>query len=158
MDFPALLQRFAAAVQANDGAGLAALFAPDGIYDDGFFGPYQGRPAIAGMLQHFHDGGRDYWWEFIAPVCDGKGGYAQWRFSYASRLEGTEGWPVLFEGMSRFTLRDGEIVLYREMFDRGLALSQLAFAPERLARILAKAAKAQNERPECRPHLDRFRA
>lgn len=156
MDFPALLQRFAAAVEANDGAGLAALFTEDGIYDDGFFGPHAGRPAIAAMLQRFHDGGRDYWWEFVAPVCDGTDGYAQWRFSYASRLPGCEGGPVLFEGISRFTLRDGGIVLYREMFDRGLALSQLGFAPERLARILARAAAFQNARPECRPHLARL--
>jgi hypothetical protein len=156
MDFPALLQRFAATVQANDGQGLAALFAADGIYDDGFFGPHQGRPAIAEMLQRFHDGGRDYWWEFAAPVCDGTDGYAQWRFSYASRLQGCEGRPVLFEGMSRFSLRDGGIALYREMFDRGLALSQLGFAPERLARILARAAEAQNARPESRAHLTRF--
>jgi limonene-1,2-epoxide hydrolase len=156
MDFPALLQAFAKAVQANDGAGLAALFAEDGVYDDGFFGPYQGRPAIAAMLQHFHDGGRDYWWEFEAPVCDGTDGYAQWRFSYASRLAGCEGRPVLFEGMSRFTLKDGQIMLYREMFDRGLALSQLNFVPERLARIVAKAAAAQNARPESGKHLARF--
>lgn len=156
MDFPALLQDFAKSVQANDGPALAALFTEDGIYDDGFFGPYQGRIAIAKMLQHFHDGGRDYWWEFEAPVCDGVNGYAQWRFSYASRLEGCEGTPVLFEGMSRFSLRDGRIALYREMFDRGLALSQLGFAPERLARIVAKAAAAQNARPESGKHLARF--
>ncbi len=122
MEFSALLRRFAASVQANDGEGLAGLFAPDGVYDDGFFGPHRGRPDIARMLQRFHDGGRDYWWEFLAPVYDGTDGYAQWRFSYASRLEGCEGRPVLFEGMSRFTLSDGGIVLYREMFDRGLAL------------------------------------
>ena len=42
------------------------------------------------------------------------------------------------------------------MFDRGLALSQLGFVPERLARIVAKAAAAQNARPECGRHLARF--
>ena len=49
-DFPELLSRFARAVAANDGAGFAALFTEDGIYDDGFFGEYKGRKAIVDML------------------------------------------------------------------------------------------------------------
>ena len=64
MTFTDLLDRFADAVRRHDGAGLAALFTPDGVYEDGFFGPHQGPAAIAAMLQRFHDGGRDYWWEF----------------------------------------------------------------------------------------------
>ena len=43
------------------------------------------------MLQRFHDGGRDYWWEFHTPVLAGDTGYASWRFSYASRRAGVEG-------------------------------------------------------------------
>jgi hypothetical protein len=31
-DFSQMLERFAAAVEANDGAGLAALFTTDGVY------------------------------------------------------------------------------------------------------------------------------
>ena len=63
--FDALLKRFAAAVEANDGQGLAGLFTEDGTYEDGFFGPHTGRPSIAAMLQRFHDTGRDYLWEFL---------------------------------------------------------------------------------------------
>ncbi len=156
MDPDLLLARFAAAVAANDGPGLAALFTPDGIYEDGFFGPHQGPQAIAHMLQRFHDGGRDYWWEFHSPVAAGPTLYASWRFSYASRRPGTEGRPVLFEGLSRFTLRDGRIAHYYEVFDRGLALAQQDYPAAGIASVVAKAAARQNARPENQPHLTRF--
>lgn len=156
MLFEDLLHRFAAAVQANDGAGLAALFTEDGVYEDGFFGPHRGPDAIAAMLKRFHTGGRDYLWEFLDPVMQGDTGYARWRFSYASRLPESMDRPVLFEGMSCFSLRDGRIARYREVFDRGLALAQLDFGAERIKRVVARAAEAQNARPECWPHLDRF--
>ncbi len=68
MDFPGLLSRFAKAVAANDGAGLASLFTEDGVYDDGFFGEYKGRKAIAGMLQHFHETGSNFRWDFFDPL------------------------------------------------------------------------------------------
>ena len=156
MAFAGLLERFAAAVQGHDGAGLAALFTEDGIYDDGFFGPHQGSAAIATMLQRFHDGGRDYWWEFVEPLCIGDLGYARWRFSYASRRQGNAGQPVLFEGISRFRLRNGKIAHYFEVFDRGLALAQQGYPAAAIASVAAKAAARQNAKPENAAHLARF--
>lgn len=155
--FAALLDRFAAAVVANDGPGLAALFTADGIYDDGFFGAHAGRPAIARMLQRFHDTGTGYRWDWFEPLSGGSTGYARFRFSYASRLPGAEGKPVLFEGMSRFLLADSLIVHYAEAFDRGVALVQLALPAERIARILERAAAEQIGTSAARAHLDRFR-
>jgi hypothetical protein len=155
-DFPALLDRFAAAVIANDGAALAALFTDDGTYDDGFFGPHTGRPAIAQMLQRFHDTGSDYRWDWLEPLSDGRTAYARWRFSYASRLPGSEGKPVMFEGMGRFQFRGDLIAHYAEAFDRGVALIQLSMPPERIARVLEKAAATQNATQEARGHLGRF--
>ena len=102
MTFPDLLTAFAAAVEANDGEGLASLFTEDGTYEDGFFGAHTGRPAIAVMLQRFHDTGRAYLWEFLDPLSDGSIGYARFRFSYASLLPEAAGRPVFFEGMSCF--------------------------------------------------------
>jgi len=52
------------------------------------------------MLQPFHDTGSDCLWEFFDPVCYGTVGCARFRFSYASRLAESAGWPVLFEGIS----------------------------------------------------------
>ena len=53
LTFRDLLTAFAAAVETNDGEGLASLFTEDGTYEDGFFGAHTGRPAIAMMLQRF---------------------------------------------------------------------------------------------------------
>ena len=156
LDFPALLQRFADAVVANDGAALAALFTEDGVYEDGFFGAHQGRDAIARMLARFHETGRDYRWDFFDPLTDGRIGYAHWRFSYASKMPGAEGKPVVFEGMSRFEFRGDRIARYSEAFDRGVAFVQQDFPAERLRKILLKVAQAQNATPECREHLARF--
>jgi len=154
--FEKMLARFASAVEANDGAGLAALFTDDGVYEDGFYGAYTGAAAIAGMLAHFHAAGRDFRWEFVDPISDGKIGYARYRFSYRSNMPGAEGKPVAFEGMSHFTLRDGRIARYAEVFDRGVALAQQGFAAERIKRAVEKAAARQNAAPEFRAHLQRF--
>jgi hypothetical protein len=40
--------------------------------------------------------------------------------------------------MSIFELEGGRIARYRECFDTGVALLQLGFAPESLAKVLAK--------------------
>lgn len=155
-DFTGMLRRFCAAVAANDGANLAALFTPEGVYDDGFFGEYVGREAIAKMLRHFHDTGTNFRWDFFDPVTDGRLGYARYCFSYASRMPGAEGKPVVFEGMGFFRLQDGLIERYAEVFDRGMALTQQDFAPERIKRVLTKAVERQNAKPEAKQHLARF--
>lgn len=143
--FTDLLAAFAAAVVANDGAGLAALFAPDGVYHDEFFGAHRGRDAIVQMLQRFHDTGRDYRWEWTDPVCDGRTGYAAFRFGYLSSLPECDGRPVVFDGISRFHLTpDGLIARYSEAFDRGVALVQLGFPAERIRRVLERAAASRN--------------
>jgi hypothetical protein len=156
MDFPDLLKRFAAAAAANDGATFAALFTEDGVYDDGFFGEYRGRKAIVEMLQHFHDTGSNYRWDFLDPLCDGARGYARYRFSYVSGMPGAEGKPVLFEGIGHFEFRDGLIARYSEVFDRGMALAQQDFAAERIKKVLLKLADRQNAGPEAKAHLARF--
>ncbi len=154
--FEITLQKFAATVAANDGAALAALFLPDGVYEDGFFGAHRGRDAIIRMLQRFHDTGRDYRWDFSDPVCDATLGYARFCFSYRSRLPESDGMPVVFDGISQFRFAGELIAHYRESFDRGVALAQLGFAPERIRRIVEKAAAALAETPEGREHLARF--
>ena len=69
---------------------------------------------------------------------EGDLGYASYDFSYVSRMKGAEGKLVRFSGLSRFTLKDGLIARYDEKFDRGPALLQLGFSPERLAKALAR--------------------
>jgi hypothetical protein len=156
MEFARMLDAFAGAVEGNDGPALAALFTPDGVYDDGFFGPQAGHQAIIAMLQHFHEGGTRYRWEFFAPLAGEHVAYASYRFSYVSRMAGSEGRAVLFTGMSRFDLSGGLIHRYSEVFDRGVALVQQEFAAERIKRILQKMAARQNEDPLCRAALGRL--
>ena len=151
--FPALLARFAAAATARDSRGLAALFAPDGCYDDYFFGPHAGRDAIAAMLERFHVGGEDFRWQFDDPVCDGRTGYAGYRFSYRSKEPESAGRTIVFEGIARFTLRDGLIERYAEVFDRGVAFTQLGYADARIVKLLARYAKAFVEGDAAREHL-----
>ena len=86
------------------------------------------------LTEHFHGAAKDFRWQMLDPVCDGATGYARWLFSYTSTLPGAEGRRCVFKGMSRFELRDGLIARYTEVFDRGLALAQLDFPPERIAR------------------------
>jgi ketosteroid isomerase-like protein len=91
-EFPALLGAFTAAVESGDGQRLAALFTADGVYNDGFYGSSVGRDAIAAMLEnHFHAHARDFRWRMHNPVCDGTTGYANWDFSYTSKLPGAAG-------------------------------------------------------------------
>jgi hypothetical protein len=155
-DFPAMLRRFGAAVAANDGEELANLFTPDGVYDAGFFGEFQGRPAIADMLAHFHETGSNFRWDFFDPLSDGRSGYARYRFSYASRMPGAEGKPVVFEGIGFFQLHEGLIARYSEVFDRGMALAQQDFAAERIKKVLLKLADRQNASAAAKEHLKRF--
>ena len=154
--FAKLLKTFADAVETNDGPGLAQLFTEDGVYEDGFFGSHTGRPAIAAMLQRFHDTGSSYLWELVDPVSSGATGYSRFRFSYTSRLQESMGRPVLFGGISCFRFRGDLIAHYSEAFDRGVAFVQLGFPAERIRRILDKTTAAQNQLQWARPHLDRF--
>lgn len=154
--FPDLLREFAAAGVANDQARFTALFAENATYNDNFFGLHRGRAEIAAMLQRFHDTGENYRWEFLEPVGDGVLGYAWFHFSFASKMPGHEGNPVLITGISCFRFEGGLIAEYRERFDTGIALAQLGFPAERLKRILDKEAAAQNATPAARNHIDRF--
>lgn len=158
VDFPKLLERFATAVQENDGAGLGALFTGDGVYDDGFFGEYAGPPAIAAMLQHFHDTGANFRWDFLDPLTDGRIGYARYRFSYAAKIKGAEGKPVVFEGTAFFTFQGDRIARCTEVFDRGVALVQQDFDAERLKKVLARTAARLNAGAGAQEHLARLAA
>ncbi len=155
-EFRNILSRFTAAGCANEGARFAALFTEAATYDDNFFGLHRGRAAIAAMLQRFHDTGENYRWEFDEPVFDGALGYAWFRFSFASKMPGCEGKPVLIRGISCFRLENGLIAEYREVFDTGIALAQLGFPGERIKRVLDKEAAAQNSAEVAREHLTRF--
>lgn len=152
-DLENLLDRFAAAATRGDGPGLAALFTSEGVYDDYFFGPYVGRDAISGMLAHFAEGGEDFRWTFHDPLVGEHLAYASYRFSYTSKAPEAAGTRVCFAGMSRFELRGQQIARYSEVFDRGMALAQQNFAPERLSRICRRYADVIKRSEDWRDHV-----
>jgi uncharacterized protein (TIGR02246 family) len=153
MDFTKLVNGFATAAAAGDGDALADLFTPDGTYDDYFFGPHTGREAIKRMLAHFAEGARDFRWEFHDPVQAGNLGYAAYRFSYTSTHPDANSARVVFDGIGRFELDGDRIRRYSEVFDRGMALAQQAYAPERVSRILQRYAAALKASPKWKRHL-----
>jgi hypothetical protein len=144
MAFRSLIERMAQAICCGDGTAAAACFVPDGIYHDGFYGEFRGRDAIRGMVeQHFHANASGFTWNLFDAVSEGSIGYARYDFSYVSNISGSEGVRVFFPGISQVRLQDGLIARYGEMFDRGTALVQMNFEPERIAKSLQRWAEQQ---------------
>lgn len=154
MDFPLLLDRFARAIEQRDADSLADLFTDDGVYDDYFFGAaLPGRAGISATVDHFYEGGANYRWDFHSHLASATLGYASYWFSYDSTLPEANGARVVFDGMSRFDLEAGRIRRYSEVFDRGMALAQVGFAPERLQKIGLRYAREIKAQPRTAPHL-----
>lgn len=155
-EFTDLLSRFTAAVEAGDGSALAALFTEDGSYHDTFYGVFEGRDAIASMLEDkFWGDAEAFLWDMHEPVFDAAAqkGYARWVFSYTATLEGSAGRRAAFDGMSLFRLEDGFIKAYREVFSAGLAFVQLGMAPERSDKILRRMVDSHRGDPEWDRHF-----
>ena len=143
-DFRALIERMTQAICRGDGSAAAACFVADGIYHDGFYGEFRGRDAIRDMVENlFHANARDFSWTLTDALSDGNLGYTRYAFSYISKIPGSAGTRVFFSGISQVRLKDGLISRYDEVFDRGIALAQMNFAPERIAKSLARWAEEE---------------
>jgi ketosteroid isomerase-like protein len=153
MDAAALLKDFCSAVERHDGKAFASLFAEDGVYHDVFYGAFKGRQKIAEMIDDwFYRTARDFRWEMFRPVSDGRTLYAYYTFSYVSTLPEAQGKRVGFEGVSMMQLKDGKIAEYREVANAGPGFVDMGFAPERIARILAKEGAHLKKQPEWARH------
>jgi ketosteroid isomerase-like protein len=73
-------------------------------------------------------------------VEDARHAAAEWSFGYVATeaVPRSAGRTVGFKGMSLFVLEHGRIADYREYFDEGIALLQLGFAPESIAKVLRR--------------------
>jgi len=153
MDAASLLKKFCSAVERRDGKAFAELFTEGGVYHDVFYGAFKGRQKIAEMIDDwFHRTARDFRWEMFRPVTDGKMLYAYYTFSYVSTLPEAKGKRVGFDGVSIMILSDGRIAEYREVANSSMGLLDIGFAPERVAKILAKEAAHIKARPEWARH------
>ena len=135
-----LVERFAEAFNRRDVDGLLALFTEDATYADLFFGPHAGQAALRAMFERMFREGRDYRWQMNSIVTDAQRAAAEWTFSYTATaaVPRSEGRSVRFSGMSMFDLEGGRIRAYREHADTGVALLQLGFAPESVAKVLSR--------------------
>jgi hypothetical protein len=79
--------------------------------------------------------------------------YARYTFSYRSLLPEAKGARVMFEGVAIMTLRDGLIAEYHEVANTATGFVDMNFAPERIAKIVAKQGAALKARPEMNRHL-----
>ena len=149
-----LLRAFCDAVERHNGKAFAELFTEDGVYHDVFYGAFEGRAKIAGMIDEvFYRTATDFRWDMHSPVSDGKTLYAHYTFSYRSTLPEAKGARVMFEGVAMMKLRDGRILEYHEVANTAPAFVDMNFAPERIAKIFAKQGAALKARPEMRRHL-----
>jgi hypothetical protein len=138
-EFGALLHRMTSAICAGDGEATAACFRPDGVYHDGFYGEFEGRAEIARMVKEFfHRDAREFSWSLSRPACEGDLGYASYDFSYVSKMPGSEGRRVGFQGICTCELEGGLISRYGEIFERAPVLARLGFAEERILKAVRR--------------------
>lgn len=152
MGFDQLIREMAAAIVRGDGAAAAACFCDGGVYHDVFYGAFSREDIPRMVREYFHRDATNFVWDMHDPVSDGRIGYARYVFSYDGRMPGSEGRRAIFEGVSVCTLRDGLILAYHEVANTAPGLQQLGFAPERLARVVARQAEALAARAEARHH------
>jgi ketosteroid isomerase-like protein len=154
MDISVMLKTFCDAVEGRDGKAFADLFTEDGVYHDVFYGAFEGRAKIAEMIdERFYSTASDFRWDMHSPVSDGETLYARYTFSYRSELPEAKGARAMFEGVAIMKLHGGKIACYHEVANTATGFVDMNFAPERIAKIVAKQGAALKARPEMARHL-----
>jgi ketosteroid isomerase-like protein len=135
-----IVRDFERAFNKQDVEGLVACFTPGGSYVDTFFGPHTGTAALRTMFERMFHEGRDYSWKMDMVVESRDAAAAEWTFSYVASdaVPRSAGRRVTFRGASLFELEGGRVARYREYFNEGVALLQLGFKPESIAKVLAR--------------------
>ena len=156
MQFEELVKTFGAAVEAGNGAALAELFTLDGVYHDMFYGAFEGRAAIKEMVEGvFHRDAKDFRWDFLDPVSNGKVGYAHWLFSYTGTTRYTDGVRVVFDGVGLFFLEDGLIARYEDVANSVVPLKQMHVPQAAIDRQIEKWQSWLKVRPGYAEHASR---
>ena len=154
MNATTMLRDFCRHVEQRNGKAFAQLFTDDGVYHDVFYGAFAGHAKIAELIDDwFYRTAEDFRWDMHDPVSDGHILYARYTFSYRSTLPEADGARAMFEGVSIMKLRDGRILEYHEVANTAPAFVDIKFAPERIAKIVAKQGAALKARPEMKRHL-----
>jgi uncharacterized protein len=135
-----VVRDFEKAFNRRDVEALVACFTPGATYTDTFFGAHTGTAKLREMFARMFHEGRDYAWVMDTVVESPTAAAAEWSFSYvvSDAIPRSAGRPVRFRGMSLFELENGRVARYREYFNEGVALMQLGFKPESLAKVLGR--------------------
>lgn len=153
MSFSKRIQEMVTAVERGDARGVAACFTPDGIYDDVFYGDFQGE-GIAEMIEdHFYRDATDFRWDLHDIVEQNDLGYARYVFSYQPKFEGAAPQRAVFEGVAICRMRDGLITDYSEIANAAVGLQCTGFPPERLAKFIGKQSAELQARNEAARHI-----
>ncbi len=135
-----IIKEFEAAFNRQDVDALVACFTPGGTYGDALYGDHAGTLALRDMFARMFREGRDFAWTMDTIVETPLRAAAEWTFTYVvtEAVPRSAGRRVRLRGMSLVELEGGRIAAYREYVDTGVALLQLGFAPESLAKVLAR--------------------
>jgi steroid delta-isomerase-like uncharacterized protein len=135
-----IVRDFEKAFNRQDVDALLACFTTNGSYVDTFFGAHTGPAPLREMFERMFREGRDYSWVMDVVVETPAAAAAEWTFGYVATdaVPRSAGRRVAFRGMSVFELEGGRIARYREYFNEGMALLQLGFKPESIAKVLAR--------------------
>ena len=135
-----IVRDFENAFNRQDVAALVACFTTNGSYVDTFFGAHTGQAELRRMFERMFQEGRNYSWVMDTVVETPAAAAAEWTFGYvvSDAIPRSAGRPVRFRGMSVFELDGGRIARYREYFNEGVALLQLGFKPESIAKVLSR--------------------
>ena len=135
-----IVRDFEQAFNRQDVEALVACFTAGGSYVDTFFGAHTGQVELRGMFQRMFHEGREYSWVMDTVVETPGAAAAEWSFRYivSDAIPRSAGRSVRFRGMSLFELEGGRIARYREYFNEGMALLQLGFKPESIAKVLGR--------------------
>ena len=135
-----IVHEFERAFNRQDVSALLDCFTEDASYHDNFFGPHAGRARLRAMFERMFREGRDYAWTMDSVVDAPTRAAAEWSFRYVvtDAIPQSAGRTIRFRGMSLFELRNGKIQAYREYWDTGVALLQLGFMPDSMAKVLAR--------------------
>jgi steroid delta-isomerase-like uncharacterized protein len=135
-----IVREFERAFNRQDVSALLACFSEDASYHDNFYGLHAGQARLRSMFERMFHEGRDYAWTMDVVVDAPTRSAAEWSFSYVvtETIPQSVGRTIRFRGMSLFELRNGRIQAYREYWDTGVALLQLGFKPEAMAKVLTR--------------------
>ena len=112
-DARALVERQARAWERADLAAIVADFAPDGVLVSPG-GRWQGHEALRAAAASFFTGATDVRVVVSRVLLDGDAGAVEWTWSETRRADGLR---HSVEDAIIFTLRNGQIVYWREYFD-----------------------------------------